>query len=647
MIKLDVEFVYYRNYRFDGKFHVRCIGADLHRIKSIRYVLRSFDEKGPSRLDSVTAISQTESGDLADHGCPAILGTRLDHGHFEISASITLTDHEIIKLNLPDDADARVYPAPLVMPVQPQEARRSILDRVPLDYQPARRKRSAGQLGIEGTASDPAAPTWTGLPLGADGRAAAPLLIKFGMDGFACLLEELQPASGSVLARRWPNLLDVIELVPLLDPAEQQEHPLAALRGYYVLAQPASMLNDTFVELMRTLAALDYVEALSFLPCNQDSANLVLLGAAAVVATLITGAAVVAGNKAQDEAQPTPDFEALQTYLDAPTATSKGMNVRQAWAKQVTGKGARVHFSDGGLVQSHEDLRGGDGLVVIKPVQNDDPEHGTASVGLLYARANGFGMTGICHDSELYVYDSRARTGDGSQRTPKDLLRYVRAGDIVAINRQTANVEVLSTFLPSLHDRNWWEVCKALNERGAVVINAACNGSTASLADKGTARGHGVDLGQWRYFEDYGDAGTLLVGACQSWDGKPHQYSNHSYRYRMLNAWGDGVATLGYGKLQDKQGSDRDYTHLYGGTSSATPLVTGALSLIQSYAINHHHIYLDANQMHLLVMASGYADATAPLTGVLPMGRRPNVHGALQLLDRILGGGSFITHDEL
>jgi len=49
----------------------------------------------------------------------------------------------------------------------------------------------------------------------------------------------------------------------------------------------------------------------------------------------------------------------------------------------------------------------------------------------------------------------------------------------------------------------------------------------------------------------------------------------------------------------------------------------------------------------LLVMASGYADATLPLTDVLPMGRRPNVEAALVMLDRILGGGTFSAHDEL
>lgn len=316
----------------------------------------------------------------------------------------------------------------------------------------------------------------------------------------------------------------------------------------------------------------------------------------------------------------------------------------------MTGKGARVHFSDGGLFPDHEDLQGNPNLKIITLEPNGDPNHGTKSVGILLATPNGIGMTGMCHASELYLYNNYARDQASRAQTPKDLLRHVEPGDIVAINRHSANVDVLSTFLPSIHERDWWDMAKALTERGAVVVFAAGNGSTKTIADKGTTAGYGVNLSQWRYFDDHGDADAIVVGACQSWDGKPHQYSNFAYPYRMLNAWGDSVATLGLGldRLQDKSGNDRDYTSNYGGTSSATPLVTGALTLIQSYAMEQHHVYLNADQMHLLVMQAGYLDATLPHSSVLPMGARPNVHAALVLLDQILGGGRFHSpRDEL
>lgn len=277
----------------------------------------------------------------------------------------------------------------------------------------------------------------------------------------------------------------------------------------------------------------------------------------------------------------------------------------------------------------------------ISLAPNHDPRHGTASAGVILAARNGMGVTGISHDSELYLYNNRAQDTPGNYQALKDLLRNVEPGDIVGINRQTANIDVLSTMLPSLHDKAWWNVMQQLSRRGAVVVNAAANGSSETLAERGTQAGQGVDLTNWRYFNDHGDSGTILVGASHSYDGKPHAYSNHHYPYRMLNAWGDSVVTLSYGNLHDLSGDDRDYTATYGGTSSATPMVCGTLSLIQSYAMEQHHIYLNGNQMHQLVMASGYHDAVLPGTDVLPMGARPNVHGALVLLDRILGGGRF------
>lgn len=650
---IDVGFIYYRNFRFDGKFHVRCIGNDLAKIKSIHYRLEKAGSDGPELLARVTARSQGETGALRDHGCPATLAAEPSAGLYTIHPRVTLVDEEVIKLDLPGDADANIAMPPLSIEVHADEPYRSILDKVTFAGASVRSRRDVGHAPGETerapvpTLVDPYGDVEGGFPYVEDNQRYPTLIIKFRVGGFEDFTQALQPASGSLLVRRWPVLKDVIDVQPLLTREEQQDDALMVLGNYYYLAQPDSMLNDTFVSLIRDLAALEYIEALQFVAPPTPQPFLLLAGSA-VIATLLTGTAVVLGNKANENAKPTPDFEDLQTYLDAPSNRWQGMNIRKAWANQAKGKGARVHFSDGGLYASHEDLQGNPNLKIVNFKPNDDPEHGTASLGILLASANGIGMTGICHEAEVYLYDNRALDDLGRSLTLKQLLRNVQAGDIVAVNRQTANINVLSTFLPSLHDRDWWDVSRALTERGAIVVNAASNGSTRTDSEKGTTLGYGVDLSQWPFFHDHGEADAILVGACQSWDGKPHQYSNHSYQHRMLNAWGDSVATLGYGKLQDKSGEDRDYTNTYSGTSSATPLVTGALSVIQGYAIQQHHLYLNANQMHLLVMQSGYADATLPLTDVLPMGRRPNVHAALVLLDSILGAGRFLAQkDEL
>lgn len=627
---LALNFIYYRNFRFDGKLHIRCTGADLHKVDRIRYEYERTGSEGPVSFRGVSVHSQARSGKLADHGCPATLVADDEPGTYTIRPKVVLLDEHAAALGRATGWAGVIEMPPLVLDIKADEPNRSLLDKIPLPAN-ARRKRASGH--------DDAVPTpvW---PAPVPGSRYPTLLIRFGAGGHERLLHDLQPGSGALLARRWPGLQAVIAPTPLLSGGELSEARLRPLRQYCYLEQPASMLNDTYAALLKDLAALEYVHAMEFVQPEPEP-HPVALVLAGLLATLLTGAAVVAGNKAYEDAQPTPDFEPRQNYLDQPGPRGQGLNVRRAWAKQVTGKGARIHFCDGGLYPQHEDLRGNPALKIVSLEPNHNPSHGTASAGIIVATRNDMGVTGISHDSELYLYNNRAMDAQRQFQALKDLLRNVEPGDIVGINRQTANSEVLSSLLPSLHDKAWWTVMQQLSERGAVVVNAAANGSSATLADKGTRAGQGLDLSQWRYFDDHGDSGTILVGACQSWDGKPHAYSNHHYPYRMLNAWGDSVVTLSRGDLQDLGGDDRDYSANYAGTSSATPMVVGALGLIQSYAMEHHHIYLNGNQMHQLVMVSGYDDATLEGTDVLPMGARPNVHGALVLLDRILGGGRF------
>ena len=617
-MSLNLQFVYYRNFTFDGKFHIRCIGDDLHKVKSIHYLLERRTADGVTHLDGVTALSQAHSGNVSDHGCPATLSSEVEAGTYVITPQVSLLDSHIMSLDLEHGADAALPEGPLVIEVSEAELTRRILDSVPLSLDTLRDRRAVDNSVV--------------FPLLPEAQRYPALILVFKAGGHARFMADRQDFDAA------------IDPQPFLEAQERDEEYLQVFANHYWIEQPATMSNAAFAALARRLAALDCMERVALLPPQLEQGF--LFAAAAAIATLITGAAVVAGNHAHEEAQPTPDFQALQRYLNEPGPRDRGLNIRKVWEAGVNGTGARVHFSDGGQYPNHEDLQGNARLKVIPPAVSTDYEHGTASAGILLARDNGFGMTGICHAAELFLYDNRASDARGYSQTLKNLLAYTRPGDIVAVNRQTANIDAMVAFLPSLHDKTWWAVSRTLTERGAVVLNAACNGAYKSDHSAGTSAHYGIDLANWRYFDDHGDADAILVGACHSWDGKPHQYSNYNYRYRMLNAWGDSVATLSYGVLQDKDGHDRDYTDNYAGTSSATPMVTGALALIQSYAMEQHHLYLNADQMHLLVMQSGYKDATLPHADRLPMGARPNVLGALVLLDRLLQAGRFHLPDD-
>ncbi|WP_288377314.1 S8 family serine peptidase [uncultured Pseudomonas sp.] len=623
----DLKFVHYRSYRFDGLLLVRCTGSDLENIKRITYQLHRKDGNSLSLLQTETAPSHASSGELTDYGCPITFKVDAPYGRFAITPTVTWIQKA--------GGATRTF-APLEFDIQPGESTRTFLgsgrSRRDATSDPAARKMPQSFELVDDMLQQHDPINFK--------PAVGPLLVKFAEGGAERFAADMQADSNSLLMRRWPGLEHLLQWRQYLEPEQRDIESLQALRDYWQIEQPASMNNDTFIVLGKHVAQLDYVEHVHLPPVGEQSAAGPLLLAGAL-ATVLTGVAVHYGNKAYDESQPTPDFEALQRYLDEPDALIKGLNIRKAWEKEVKGRGARVHLVDGGLYPNHEELRGNSAIKVIVLEPNGSPDHGSSSAGVIIASANGTGVTGISHQSEVFFYNSEA-----GRRTLDQLLIRVMPGDVVTIVRQVHDAKRPEAYLPTLHSAMWSSVIERLVDRGAVVVCAAGNGFNQDNSDIGAVAGTGVNLSRWRYFDATKDIGAIVVGACESWSGHPHRKSNYNYPYRMLNAWGDSVVTLGLsptGFLQDKDGNDRDYTNIYGGTSSATAMIGGALTLIQSYAMEQHHLYLNAYEMHMLLMQTGYTDAMFPHESQPPMGVRPNVYAALRRLDRILDGGRFYS----
>ncbi|AXM95093.1 hypothetical protein ACU5P1_14070 [Pseudomonas plecoglossicida] len=131
-MSLNLQFVYYRNFTFDGKFHIRCIGDDLHKVKSIHYLLERQSADAVIHLDGATVLSQAQSGQVSDHGCPATLSCTVEAGTYVITPQVSLLDSHIMTLDLEHDADRVLREGPLVVEVSEAELTRRILDSVPL-----------------------------------------------------------------------------------------------------------------------------------------------------------------------------------------------------------------------------------------------------------------------------------------------------------------------------------------------------------------------------------------------------------------------------------------------------------------------------------------------------------------------------------
>ena len=289
----------------------------------------------------------------------------------------------------------------------------------------------------------------------------------------------------------------------------------------------------------------------------------------------------------------TPNFVPLQTYLNA----FNGMNVANAWQQGETGRGAVVRFMDFGIFHNHEDLLGN---IVVRHGQGSAPNHGTASNGVISGKNNGFGVTGIAYNAQNNIY--------GTDNID-DIVRDAQPGDIVGICNQIGLAN--GALVPMTYSFGWWSRAKTMVDRGVVVLFAAGNG--------------GNNLRTATFFVDHGDNGSILVGACDFQTGRRLSFSNYNHSSSVMNSWGHYVTTTGYGDLQ-RINNDRNYTHTYNGTSSATPLTVAALANIQAHAIRRG-TFLNCTDFRQFIALNGYNEGVRD-----GIGYRPNVARAHEFI---------------
>ncbi|WP_353243773.1 S8 family serine peptidase [Providencia sp.] len=377
--------------------------------------------------------------------------------------------------------------------------------------------------------------------------------------------------------------------LPTLELKSSLIHDVLNHYDYFTLREEHNF--ETLVELAEQIENLDYVEYCSVMP---DTTGY-------LAPELPVNPEQIDDIESESDDFITPDFTPRQTYLDAP----KGMNIRDAWAKNIDGSSAVVRHLDFGIYRNHEDLINSKIVVVNSRFETEDCNHGTASTGCIVATNNEFGVTGIAHNCLFFFYD----TGD------LDLIaNHAQPGDIVSLDVQFS---VAGKLLPATAIRGWWERIKIIVDKGATVILAAGNG--------------GLDLSQPDVMQDFGDSGGILVGACNHHNGARAYFSNYNRDVAFVNSWGDwSVTTTGYSSLQKLPGNNRNYSRDYSGTSSATPLCSGALALIQDHAKKQGAI-LSPWQMRTVICASDYAEGVAH-----GIGYRPNVDYLLDVVDSII-----------
>lgn len=340
----------------------------------------------------------------------------------------------------------------------------------------------------------------------------------------------------------------------------------------------------------------------------------------------------------------TPNFSENQGYLNAAPG---GIEARYAWTLPGgNGQGVKIYDIEYNWLQSHEDLSKANGATLLLPPgsANDPPgytgcpapchslnrEHGTAVLGELIANRDTQGVTGIVWGADIALAPSRTTLSPAVNIANAIILAVIdgSAGDVILIEQQAyvCNLPFESGLGPVEWSDSVFAAIQTAVANGFIVVEAAGNG--------------GVNLDQpacqGKFNRSVRNSGAIMVGAGGSpFSGQIRQrLSFSSYGSRLdLQGWGDSVMTAGYGffyKNPDNlTNANSWYTGSFGGTSSASPIVAGAVASLQGVALRRLGNPLTPAEIRKVLVQTGTPQLGNTAQHIGPL---PNVRKAINSL---------------
>jgi len=338
---------------------------------------------------------------------------------------------------------------------------------------------------------------------------------------------------------------------------------------------------------------------------------------------------------AADAPATSPDFTSRQGYLDAAPG---GIDARYAWTLSGgRGTGARIIDCEWGWRFTHEDLLQNQGGVVAG-TPSTDTNHGTAVVGEIGGDHNGFGIAGISPDAFVSAVSFNTLPSATAIRQAADRLG---PGDIILLEIHRPGPRATGIGQQGFIAIEWWpddfDAIRYAVNKGIIVVEAAGNGAQNLDDPVYNTPVQGFPATWTNPFNRANrDSGAVVVGAGApppgthgaDWgpDRSRLDFSNYG---SVVDAqgWGREVTSTGYGDLQGGSTTpDLWYTDTFSGTSSASPIVVGALACVQGVLRAQGRIALNPARARELLRATGSAQQDAPgRPATQRIGNRPNL----------------------
>lgn len=283
---------------------------------------------------------------------------------------------------------------------------------------------------------------------------------------------------------------------------------------------------------------------------------------------------------------PTDPLLNLQWHLRNTTAGLLDLNVFGVWdpasGPAYTGLGTRTLVIDDGVDFTHADINPNynQGLDfdfetnTLSAFGNASNAHGTAVAGIIGAAANGTGVVGVAHQTQLVGYRVYQFISDAWLQDIRDAIHHSAVsaqGDVANISQGIAN-DLNSEFGLGYSAVRFDEIESSIN----TAVDSGRGGLGMTIVKSaGNSRGDSYDVNA----DDWtNDTRQVVVGAVDQ-NGFVSSYSSYGSAL-LTSAFGtpgqvwttDRVGAAGY--------NSGDFTASFNGTSAAAPMVAGVVALM-------------------------------------------------------------------
>lgn len=240
-----------------------------------------------------------------------------------------------------------------------------------------------------------------------------------------------------------------------------------------------------------------------------------------------------------------------------------------------------------------------DGFLIIPGSVDNNGNHGTATLGIIAADNNSapgvfhpagespsaslvnqVGVVGVAPDATPYFFSINTLGGGGTADAVARALDEDGAnfgpGDVLSFSIGPGGCGTLAS-----------------DPSGFIMLTTAVDAGVTCVISAGNEC---CSLDDAPQFDDQ-DSGVIIAGACFPGSGTFNSYCRMPYSNFCqtcddpsaihISAWGDAVASTGYGDMFDGTGAgtqNRTYTASFGGTSAAAPQIAGLVCCYQGLA---------------------------------------------------------------